>query len=166
LEIIKERCDPYNVKIIGYCLMDNHIHLVAVPKEATSLSKFVGYSHRLYSQRYNRRYKRSGHLWEGRYYSCPLDDAHFIRTLIYVDRNPVRAGLVQDAVDYSWSSAAAHLGATDAAGLVDSAEWCKISDSCNWEELIRQEETKETLSELRSHTISGQPLTGHKTNHR
>jgi putative transposase len=87
----------------------NHAHLVAIPRGADSLARALGRAHSCYAQRFNRRYRRSGHLWQNRFYSCPLGSSHLVRALAYVDLNPVRAGLVGCAADYPWSSAPAHV---------------------------------------------------------
>jgi len=66
--------------------------------------------HSQFAQRINRMRATSGHLWQGRYYSCALDSGHFLNAIRYVERNPVEAGLAIRAEDYPWSSAAAHCG--------------------------------------------------------
>jgi putative transposase len=158
LEILKERCILYKLLIHGYCLMTNHVHLAVTPLQLDSLASAIGYSHRLFAQRSNSRHYRKGHLWENRFYSCPLDESHFITALIYIDRNPVRAGLVEIAHDYPWSSAKAHLGELDNSGLIDPQSWQRIAKDYDWKEIIRQEEKQNALDELRKHTLSGHPL--------
>ena len=155
LSILKEYCTLYGLHVFGYCLMTNHVHLVVTPPTQRSLSSGIGYSHRLYAQKINKKYDRSGHLWESRYYSCPLDDSHFIQALIYTDRNPVRAGIVDSAIQYRWSSAKAHSGLRDSAGLVDPDSWTKISAAYDWEELMSKEENENELTELRYYTDTG-----------
>jgi putative transposase len=155
LTILKDRCSWYGLDVYGYCLMTNHVHIVVVPAKENSLSSGIGYSHRLYSQRFNKQYDRVGHLWESRFYSCPLDEPHFIRALIYTDRNPVRAGIVKLAQQYPWSSARAHAGIIDSAGLINLEKWSRIAESYDWNGLIRQEENEKDLKELREHTYMG-----------
>ncbi len=158
IAILKERCLRYGLEVCGYCLMTNHVHLAVIPSAQKSLVDAIGYSHRFFAQETNRRHSRSGHLWESRFYSCPLDEAHFIRTLIYIDRNPVRAGIVTLPNEYPWSSADAHMGLPDRAGLVNSESWGRIAATCDWQRLVRQEEDRESLNELRACTVSGTPL--------
>ena len=95
LETLKERSERYGVKILGYCLMTNHVHLVAVPRAAESLSKGIGGTHLQYARYVNRLHGRSGHLWQGRFFSIPLDAAHAVFAVRYVERNPVRARMVR-----------------------------------------------------------------------
>jgi putative transposase len=109
LELLGEQADRYGLEIVGYCLMRNHVHLVAVPKVEEALAKAVGRTHFRYAQYINRFHKRSGHLWQGRFYSCALDRRHFWQALKYIERNPVRARLCRKPWRYEWSSAAAHV---------------------------------------------------------
>jgi len=83
---------------------------VATPSRAESLARAVGRTNWLYAQYVNRLHGRSGHLWQNRFYSCALDEGHFWAAMCYVERNPLRAGLVRVPWGYAWSSAAAHCG--------------------------------------------------------
>ena len=100
------------LSIWAYCLMTNHVHFVAVPAEGkeNALARTFNQLHMRYAQYLNGRRKRRGHLWQGRFYSCPLDDAHLYEAVKYVERNPVRARMVASPTDYEWSSARAHSG--------------------------------------------------------
>ena len=110
LELLHQQAQRFGFWLEGYCLMTNHIHVVGVPMREDSLAKAVGRTHFLYSQYVNRMHGRSGHLWQNRFYSCPLDEFQALNALCYVELNPVRAGMVKKAWDYPWSSAAAHCG--------------------------------------------------------
>jgi putative transposase len=101
--------DKFHLRILAYCMMDNHIHLVAVPENADSLAKTIGNTHRRYSRWINVSRSMSGHLWENRYFSTPLDERHAMAAVKYVELNPVRAGLVSRAEDWPWSSARSHV---------------------------------------------------------
>jgi len=90
--------------------MSNHVHFVAVPKAATSLGLAFRDAHAAYAAYFNRTEDVSGHLWQGRYFSCAMDDSHLWAAVRYIERNPVRAGVVKKAADYAWSSAQAHCG--------------------------------------------------------
>ena len=109
LELLAEQAERHGLEITGFCLMRNHVHLVAVPKAEEALAKAVGRTHFRYTQYINRFHKHSGHLWQGRFYSCALDRRHFWLALKYVERNPVRARLCRKPWRYEWSSAAAHV---------------------------------------------------------
>jgi putative transposase len=157
LSILKKSCDKRGLNILGYCLMDNHIHLVAVPSDENSLSSAIQVAHGDYARRFNYRYEIKGHLWEGRYYSCPLDDAHFIQALLYVDRNPVRAGMVKDLSKYRWSSIHIHTGKGDPADLVKEYAWARIQELSDYKTQLLQEEDKMFVDRIRLSTKYGQP---------
>ena len=90
--------------------MPNHMHLVAVPEHNDSLTCAIRDAHGMYASYFNRTYGLERHLWQGRYFSCAMDPDHTTTAVRYVERNPVRAGIVDRAQDYEWSSAAAHCG--------------------------------------------------------
>jgi putative transposase len=112
LSLLKEYTAEYNVAVLGYCLMTNHIHVVAVPANATGLAKALGRTHNDYARWLNIRRRQSGHLWQNRFFSCPLDTPYTWAALAYVERNAVRAGLVTACEQWPWSSARPHLGET------------------------------------------------------
>jgi putative transposase len=159
LEILKNRCNEIPIEIHGYCLMPNHIHLVATPPEKNSLTSVVGYTHRIYSKQYNERYdKKHSRLWQSRFYSCPLDEAHFLQALIYVDRNPVRAGFVDLPWNYKWSSARAHIEGIDPMELIDMQSWERIASEYDYQTVLKQKMDGYIISSIEEHTISGKPL--------
>jgi putative transposase len=96
--------------IWAYCLMDNHIHLIAVPHTRESLALALRDAHTAYAAWANRQQGATGHLWQGRFFSCVMDETHLWAAVRYIERNPVRASLIERAQDYQWSSAAAHCG--------------------------------------------------------
>ena len=100
----------HGVDVWAYCLMPNHVHFVAVPKAETSLARWLRDAHTAYAHHVNRRQQENGHLWQGRFFSCVLDEAHLWAAVRYVERNPVKARLVRKAEAYAWSSAPAHCG--------------------------------------------------------
>ncbi|MCP5092893.1 MAG: transposase, partial [Gammaproteobacteria bacterium] len=133
LGLLKDESERYGVRVDGYCLMTNHIHLIVTPESEDSLAKAFGRTHFRYTQYINRFHKRSGHLWQNRFYSCALDDDHFWAALAYVEQNPVRARMVRRPWRYDWSSAAAHCGlAKDSSELLGLAAWQKLSPGDNW----------------------------------
>jgi len=93
------------VSILAYCLMNNHVHLVGVPRSAGSLALTFGETHKRYAQVVNARRGWTGHLWQARFSSYPLDDPYRFRAIRYAEMNPVRAKLVGRAEEYPWSSA-------------------------------------------------------------
>jgi len=109
-EWINEYTQENRVDVLAYCLMPNHVHFIVVPKKEKSLSKLFNNTHMRYSQYLNKQRGVKGHLWQGRFYSSILDDAHLYRAIRYVENNPVRAKIVKKAWEYKWSSAPDHTG--------------------------------------------------------
>ena len=136
-------------------LMPNHVHLIAVPETELSLAQGIGWAHQAYTRRINFRENWRGYLWQGRFFSCPLDEAHAQRALRYVELNPVRAKLTERAEDWPWSSAGSH-----ATGEADG--WTVrppfVEDSEAWKVLLRSGAPAEELEELRTFTRTGRPL--------
>ena len=94
LSLMAEWCRKYNVAIWAYCLMPNHVHLIAIPETEEGLRLAVGEAHRRYSAMINRRQKWTGHLWQGRFSSFPMDETYLLAAVKYIEMNPVRARLV------------------------------------------------------------------------
>jgi len=95
----------FPVKVFGICLMLNHFHLVVQPATEATLSPFMQWWMTSHVRRYHRHYRSTGHVWQGRFKSFPIqEDGHLLTAIRYVLRNPVRAGLVEHAVDWPWSS--------------------------------------------------------------
>ena len=109
LDLISHWCRDEGVEVWSYCLMPNHIHLIVVPAEASVLSRAIGEAHRRYTRHINFREKWKGYLWQGRFASFPMDEPYLLAAARYVERNPVKAGIVDMAWDYPWSSVHAHL---------------------------------------------------------
>lgn len=105
----REDCQRYGLEIWAYCLMTNHVHFIGVPEREDTLARALNLLHMRYAQYLNKKRKRSGHLWQCRFFSCALDEAHLFAAVRYVERNPVRAGLAKRPEDYAWSSARAHV---------------------------------------------------------
>ena len=91
LQLLRENISLYGVALIGYCLMSNHIHLIAVPHKADGLAQALKQTHGRYASYWNAIHQSNGHVWQGRYYSYPLDRSHLWEALHYTELNPVRA---------------------------------------------------------------------------
>ena len=104
-----DACCRYEVDVWAYCLMPNHVHIIAVPLETRSFRHAIGEAHRRYTRRINFREKWRGHLWQERFASYPMSRHHLLAASRYVELNPVRVGLGKEAWSYKWSSAAAHI---------------------------------------------------------
>ena len=118
VSMLAEACARHATACLAWCLMDNHVHLILVPADADGLRGVIASVHTRYSQHVNRKQELSGHLFQGRFASYAMDDAHLMAAVRYVENNPVAAGLVRSAEGWRWSSARAHVGrGTD--GLTD-----------------------------------------------
>jgi putative transposase len=106
---LRECADRYHVEIWAYCLMRNHVHYVCVPKAEDSLARAFNTLHMRYAQHFHGKKGLTGHLWKGRFLSCILDEKSVFEEVRYIENNPVRAGLVERAEDYPWSSARHHV---------------------------------------------------------
>ena len=113
IELITQWCSVYHVEIWAWCLMPNHVHLIAVPQNEDGLARAIGEAHRRYTRLINFREKWRGHLWRERFASYPMDESYLLATARYIEMNPVAAKLVQNPEDYRWSSARAHLAGED-----------------------------------------------------
>jgi putative transposase len=155
LELLRMYSKEYGIRVVGYCLMPNHVHLVVIPARERGVSQMIRVLAGTSSRLLNERLKRVGHVWQARFYSATLSDLHYRTALACVDLNPVRAGLVKEAVDYRWSSAGAHMGVVADRGLLDWGEFSQMYSEKEWGEILRVEENKALVEELRYATRVG-----------
>jgi len=155
LGLLKGYAADRGLTVQAYCLMPNHVHLVATPKTAEALAAVLKPVFLRYAQHVNWTHGLAGRLWQGRFYSCPLDERHFWAAVRYVERNPVRAGLVRKAHRYPWSSAAAHCGLRADPLLADAAEL--VEQVGDWAAWLAEPEDEDIVSQLRLRTRTGRP---------
>ena len=154
-DLLGEQCKKAGVSIWSYCLLPNHLHLIAVPAAQNCLAPALGEAHRRYTTTINRREGWTGCLWQGRFASFPMDEAHLLAAARYILLNPVRAGLVDRAVDWPYSSIKAHLReAVDDLVDVDGLDR-RIAD---WKPLLAESPSWSERSRFRRHERSGLPL--------
>lgn len=158
LEILSHQSSKYGLTIMGYCLMANHIHLIAIPTAKDSLANAIGRTHFVYTQYINRFHNRSGHLWQGRFYSCCLDERHFLLAMRYIERNPVRARICRKPWAYKWSSAASHTELGNSSDLLNLRRWYKTVCPTEWKKLLAGDIEEKETRKLRTNTHTGRPL--------
>jgi len=158
LELLKEQAERYALEIIGCCLMSNHVHIVAIPHEEDSLARAIGRAHFRYTQYINHFRRRSGHLWQGRFHSCALDERHFWLAMKYVELNPVRARICRKAWRYEWSSAAAHVDGKARSDLLDLRGWYDMTSAGRWRKELDAGMAESEIGRLRLNTHTGRPL--------
>ena len=154
LKWLKAYSRKYGLDIWAYCLMDNHVHFICVPKHEETLARIFNMLHMRYAQYINRRRNASGHLWQGRFYSTILDEAHVYAAVRYVENNPVRTGMVKKAEDYRWSSAREHI---DAAPEVVSGNCFLQQEIRNWRKFLSAREDTAMTQQIRKSSMTGRP---------
>lgn len=158
LQLLKEHADKYGLELVGYCLMSNHVHIVAIPQGEESLAKAIGRTHFRYTQYINRFHGRSGHLWQGRFYSCALDQRHFWLAMRYVELNPIRARLCRKPWRYEWSSAAVHVDVKARSDVLNLSRWYDMISAAQWRHRLAVGVRDSDFGQLRSSTHTGRPL--------
>ena len=156
IRILAHKARRHSLAVWTYCLMPNHVHLIVVPSSEQGLSRPFGEAHNQYAREVNRQHGWTGHLWQERFASFPMDEPHLLAAIRYVLLNPVRAGLARTATDWPYSSARAHiLGEPDE--LADYAPCSHlISD---WDSYLEQAGPHlEETEAVRRHGRIGRPL--------
>jgi putative transposase len=154
IDLMAEWCGKCHVEVWAWCLMPNHVHLIAVPDSEIGLARAIGEAHRRYTRRINFREGWRGHLWQERFASFPMDDNYLLAAARYVEMNPVASGLVAHPGDYPWSSTRAHIaGQNDQLTKVEPL----LALVNNWNDFLSLA-TEEDLAVLQKHERSGRPL--------
>lgn len=158
LHWLREYCAKLDVAVIAYCLMTNHVHLILVCKAKAAMPRLLKALNARFARRVNRMREWSGHLWQGRYFSSALDGPHFRAAVRYVERNPVRAGLVNRAEDYPWSSAFAHCGLGRDPVLTGDSRWLRhLNDITDWSAWLAAGDDQKALKTLRDRARTSLP---------
>ena len=155
LTLLNRQIVKHGISIWAFCLMDNHVHIIAVPKAKDSFALGIGEAHRKYTSVINTRQGWKGYLWQGRFITYPLDDGHLFSAIRYVERNPVRAGVVCIAESYTWSSAWAHVNKESHPLLSPFAMASGIPD---WSAYLKQKDSPEDMKKFVAHEHTGRPL--------
>jgi putative transposase len=153
LDLLAEYATRQRLQIWAYCLMPDHVHLVAMPGDALSLSAALIPLQTQYSRHIHRTRKKGGVLWHDRYASCPMDERHAWEAVRHIERNPVRAGLVLRPDRYPWSSAGGHAGLRKDPLLSGALE--ARSKVKNWMEWLRADEDAAMVDTIRRNTRTG-----------
>ena len=155
ISLMAEWCQKCQVAIWAYCLMPNHVHLIAVPATDEGLRQGIGEAHRRYSRLINFREGWRGHLWQGRFASFPMDENYLLAVARYIEMNPVQARLAKYPQSWKWSSAAAHFAGADDQ-LVKVAPLLEIVG--DWRLFLSYDSEEEKVAEVRKHERTGRPL--------
>ena len=159
LALFNEYRTKYQLSVLAYCLMRNHVHFVVIPRTKDALSRVFNVTHMRYAQYFNKKLHEKGHLWQGRFYSCALDNTYLMETVRYVERNPVRAGFVKQPHQWRWSSALTHLG-KETRDLLGTSLFLRYAglDEQEWGDYLAEQENERTIACLRKTTMSGRPF--------
>lgn len=155
VELLGEACRRLPMRMIAYCVMPNHFHLALWPYGDGDLSRWMQWLLTAHVRRYHRQHGSSGHVWQGRFKAFPIqDDEHLFTVLRYIERNPLRAGLVKRAEQWQWSSlhVFAHKGRTE---LLHPGPVAREPD---WVNVVNASMTDGELEQLRRCVKRGAPF--------
>jgi len=157
LKLLAGYAQKFHAQIWAYCLMGNHIHLLAVPETEIALSRGIGLTNLMYTQYLNRKLNQSGRVWQNRFFSCVVESEQYLWAVVrYIERNPLKVGLATSVETYRWSSAKAHIsGASDP--LLSANSWLSPQEQRAYAEFARQDD-EETDEAIRRATRTGRPF--------
>jgi len=158
MDLLRQTVQLHALSVVGYCLMSNHVHLVVIPHKPEALAFAFKQAHGRYASYWNASHRSSGHAWQGRFYSCPLDRTHLWEALRYTELNPVRAKLVSKPEEWPWSSAAAHCGIADPDVCLTMEPWRAQWTVARWRDFLGEGESESQLAAIRESTHTGRPL--------
>ncbi|MCU0879586.1 MAG: transposase [Pirellulaceae bacterium] len=147
------------MRILAYCLMPNHFHVVLWPREDGDVSRWMQWVQTTHVRRYHELHRTSGHVWQGRFKAFPIQqDEHLLAVLRYVERNPLRAGLVRGVNDWPWNSLRLH----------DDEDWPiwysngPVPRGSDWPAYVAEPQTDAELVALRRSADRGTPFGGNR----
>ena len=157
LKLLTIYAPKHSLRVWAYCLMDNHIHLLAVPETETALARGIGLTNQVYTQYLNRKLVQSGRVWQNRFFSCVVGNEQYLWAVArYIERNPLKAGLAERPEAYRWSSARAHLTEADDA-VLGSASWLTPTEKNAYSKFVLAEDEKMNEA-IRKATRTGRPF--------
>jgi len=155
--LFEPACERVPMRLLGYCLMPNHFHLLLWPHRDGDLGRWMQWLLTSHVRRYHRHYGGSGHVWQGRFKAFPIqEDEHYLTVLRYVERNPLRARLTRKAESWLWSSLRQRTSAASDSILSPGP----VAIPSNWQDLVHQPQTEAELSALRRSVQRGTPFGG------
>ena len=162
LHLLKESIPASATQILAYALMNNHIHIVAIPQYGDSLARLFRRLSGTYAQYLNVRTHATGKVWGNRYYSTVMSPRHYYHALRYVELNPVRAGLVSNPANYPWTSARAHYSGRDPLEILNMKVLDDFGGPEGWIRMVERSPDVENSDEidhyLRTCTYSERPF--------
>lgn len=161
---LKEYSKKYSVDVHAWVLMPDHVHILCTPQQNGGISQMMQSLGRRYVRYFNVQYQRTGTLWEGRYKSCLVQAKHYLLEVYkYIEMNPVRANLVNDPADYSWSSYRINTFWTSSELCTPHPEYMKLGETKklrleNYQSLFTHQIDEQLLEDIRQNTNKGMAL--------
>jgi len=153
LRLLLDKGKTFGLQFLSYCLMPNHVHLIVVPEDTQGLAKGIGEAHRFYTRMINFRENKRGNLFQGRFFSAPLDERYFMAAMRYIARNPIQAGMVKQAWEYPWSSAAFTVGMRESDPIVEERN--PFGLNLEWMDLFAEDPVE--ADALQKNVLLGRP---------
>ncbi len=161
LQVLGRRSLEGGLELLGWCLMPNHVHVLAKEVEDGAMAATLKRVQSEYSCRINRRQCRtSGHLWQSRFYSAPVQEERMWSVLRYIELNPVRAGICASPVEYCWSTARYHVVQEQAPEALSMRAWRSVWTADQWRSVLNLPADCEQDQDIRKATARGLPLGG------
>jgi putative transposase len=155
VRLFEPACERLPMRLVGWCLMPNHFHLVLWPRSDGDLGRWMQWLLTSHVRRYHRHYGGSGHVWQGRFKAFPIQrDEHYLAVLRYVERNPLRANLVSRAEDWRWSSLASRSPKADCPVLSASP----VALPANWTSVVNRPQSEPELEAIHRSIARGTPF--------
>jgi putative transposase len=155
LELLASYSHQFKVDIVAYCLMPNHVHLIATPHKDGNLAQAIGETHRNYTRFINSRERWQGYLWQGRFLSYVLDERYLLAVTRYILLNPIKAGIVKKPWDYKWASTRYHMMIASSSLVKDNLLRELIE---NWKDFLNTASDDNDIRLLQLHERTGRPL--------
>lgn len=165
LKLLNKYAKECGSELHSYCLMTNHVHLLLTPEKNNSLAKTMQKLSLRYTQYINKKYTRTGRLWECRFHSCVVEKETYLWSVYrYIERNPVRAGIVKDPIKYRWSSATLNTTIVHQNKLVKPI-WKDYFERNEYHKFLNQHDNKDETVKIKKSTFSGLPIGSEKFLH-
>jgi putative transposase len=165
---LRELSERFGCTVHAYCLMTNHVHLLVTPTREGSIQAMMKGLGQRYAQFFNRRYERTGPLWDGRYHSCIAESSYYVLACYrYIELNAVRAGMVNRAVEYRWSSYRANAEGAEDQVTRPHAEFLALGNTPEsrknaYQMMVERVMDAPLLESIRASTNGGYPLASHE----
>lgn len=154
--VLAQACERISMRLLAYCVMPNHWHLVVWPRRDGEISRFMNWLTLTHTQRWHqhRQSVGEGHVYQGRFKSFPVETTeHLLTVCRYVERNPVRAGLVERAEQWRWRSTWSRIQGGNGVPL---SAW-PVEPPAQWLRWVNEVETREQIEAVRRCVVKGQP---------